>query len=112
MTEKDETPVEIFPGLPALPKWVHEYCRDVQRYMAEHHPGYWAIDGVCKRENDASPHEPQASDYERAIEEISTLTVLWPSSMQRIKNRARAIALERGKSATIKDSLTVGHSDD
>lgn len=47
--QRDETPVEIFPGLPGLPKWVHDYAAAVERYMTEHHPGYWAINGISKR---------------------------------------------------------------
>ena len=44
-----------------------------------------------------SPHEVQACDYERAMVDAFSTKPVWEAGcIQWVKNRARAIALERG----------------
>lgn len=54
----EETKIVLFPGMPALPKWTFDYAARLSAYMDLNHPGYWAIDGVCKRYPDRAASQP------------------------------------------------------
>lgn len=48
---RDETMVELFPGLPKIPRWTLTYANELSAYMAANHPGFWAITGVQGRDH-------------------------------------------------------------